>query len=476
MYLRLAVLAFALGAAAVAGEEAARKELPIDLDKAVAVKLPAIEADLVPAAFKTPDGKEGWVVRIPGCLPIATPAYADGRLFVGGGYGSHEFYAFDAATGKLAWAMKTADDGPTAAVVEDGCVAFNTESCTVIVVEAKTGKLLWQKWLGDPLMSQPAIAKGRLYIAYPDSRGDGKHRLWCADLKTGTEIWKREITGDIISAPVIADDRLYFTCFDGTSFCVGTGDGEVVWTRKNAGTSAPLIYDGQLIYSAKGGDETEVLEGLKRADAESGTDHDEEALAAGTASYLKDGGGVAVAGGEAEALDEGVGFGAPPAAAKLAEAEQHVGIATVFGGWAYQGARATAGAGQMMMAQGLAINCLRIDDGRANWRAVATGKGIAEGQQLFSPPSLGRERLYLCSARGHLLAVEQESGAVAFMYDTGLPMVFQPALADGNLYAGTAGGLLICLKTGDKDVDGWFAWGGNAQHNKCYDAPEPDAK
>src|SRR5215208_7974961 len=79
-------------------------------------------------------------------------------LFVGGGYGSHEFYAFDAKTGRMVWKTNTGDDGPSAAVVEDGLVAFNTESCTVIVVEAKTGKLVWQEWLGDPLMSQPAIS------------------------------------------------------------------------------------------------------------------------------------------------------------------------------------------------------------------------------------------------------------------------------------------------------------------------------
>jgi len=42
----------------------------------------------------------------------------------------------------------------------------------------------------------------------------------------------------------------------------------------------------------------------------------------------------------------------------------------------------------------------------------------------------------------------------------------QPALALGNIYVGTANGLLICLKTGDPDADGWYAWGGNAQHNK----------
>src|SRR6185503_7255397 len=121
------------------------KQVQIDLDKAVRVALPDAQANLKPVSFKTSDGKTGWVVRIPGDRPISTPAYANGRLFVGGGYGSHEFYAFDARTGAKVWEMKTSDDGPTAAVVEDGYVAFNTESCTVIVCDPETGKLIWQE-------------------------------------------------------------------------------------------------------------------------------------------------------------------------------------------------------------------------------------------------------------------------------------------------------------------------------------------
>src|SRR5262245_164996 len=59
------------------------KKVEIDLDKAVEVAIAQPSEPLKPAAFKTPDGRSGWVVRL-GSLPLATPAIADGRLFVGG--------------------------------------------------------------------------------------------------------------------------------------------------------------------------------------------------------------------------------------------------------------------------------------------------------------------------------------------------------------------------------------------------------
>jgi outer membrane protein assembly factor BamB len=74
--------------------------------------------------------------------------------------------------------------------------------------------------------------------------------------------------------------------------------------------------------------------------------------------------------------------------------------------------------------------------------------------------------MYLASGQGHLISIDQKNGKVNFMYSTNQPMVFQPALARGNIYVGTSNGMLLCLKTGGTDADGWTAWGGNAQHNK----------
>ncbi|KAF0242882.1 MAG: serine/threonine protein [Planctomycetota bacterium] len=459
-------------------------KVELDLDKAVAIELPKTPEALKPACFSASDGREGWVVQIPGNRPLATPAYADGMLFVGGGYGSFEFYAFDAKTGALVWQIKTGDDGPTGAVVEDGCVAFNTESCTVIVAEAKTGKILWQEWLGDPLMSQPAIWKGRLYMAYPaggrggmqtNEAGPAKdpvavdpkypHRLLCAELKTGKHLWERPITGDILSAPIIADGKAVFTCFDGTSFCVSADDGAVVWEKANAGTSAPVVARGQIVLTQKEVKDGKTSEGMARLDAK-GVQKDEKLLARSDAKYLgKDaGGGVALQKDHLQALDSSVGFGQAPATAGLGAANDHVGVNSVAGGWAFQGSRAGYNDGQFMNAQGRGLNCMG-ESGRMAWRAECRGIGVTDETQVFSPPSLGRVNMYLCSGMGHLAEIAQKDGKVGFLYSTKAPMASQPALAEGNLYVGTADGRLVCLKAGP-DADGWTAWGGNAQHNK----------
>jgi Ca-activated chloride channel homolog len=483
----------------------APKPVRIDLSKAVTVSLPKTGDDMRPASFKTADGREGWVVRIPGGRPLATPAYSKGRLFVGGGYGSHEFYAFDAKTGKMVWKTNTGDDGPTAAVVEDGLVAFNTESCTLVVVDEQTGKMVWQEWLGDPLMSQPAVSKGRLYMAYPkggrghamqqnmtnhagqsaamshapkpvvpsaqkkeDGQEAGSHRLLCTDLKTGKHIWERAISGDVISAPVVSDGKVYATTFDGTSYSFDAATGELVWRKENAGTSAPVVVANEVVITQKEERDGKAYEAVHRLDARRGVATGREPLARGEAGYLdKDkGGGVAIKQEAQASLDSSVGFGSAPAAAQLHKANEHLGVKTVVGGWAYQGSRAAYSKGRMLNAQGRYLNSINASDGRFAWRAEVSGGGLAEDAQVFSPPALGEEFMYLSSALGHLMSVGQGDGRVGFMYHFAEPMVFQPALAEGGVYVGTSNGLLICLKTGSTDADGWYAWGGNGEHNK----------
>jgi outer membrane protein assembly factor BamB len=205
-------------------------------------KMPQVNA---PTAFQTKDGAvRGWKVTIPGGRPLATPAIADGRIFLGGGFGSYDFYAFDADSGRIAWQYQTADDGPTAAVVCDGYIAFNTESCELEVLTLE-GRAVWKRWLGDPLMSMPAIGGGRVYVAYPDSRGAHDHHLAAFDLRTGREIWKQRLAGEIITAPVLAEEHTYLATLDGCLGCFRQDSGRPVWQESRNATSAPVVWKGQ---------------------------------------------------------------------------------------------------------------------------------------------------------------------------------------------------------------------------------------
>jgi len=161
-----------------------------------------------------------------------------------------------------------------------------------------------------------------------------------------------------------------------------------------------------------------------------------------------------------------VGFSAAPPSAKLAQANDAVGVTSVVGAWAFQGSRAAVSKGQILNAQGSYINSVRASDGRQTWQAEVVGLHGTAGGQVFSPPAVGRDYLYLAGADGHLVSVRQSDGTIGFSYALKAPIAFQPVLAKGNVYAGTSDGRLICLKTGNKDADGWYAWGGNAQHNK----------
>ncbi len=215
-----------------------------------------------PTSWSSPDGRlRGWKVSLPGQHPLATPAVADGRAFLGGGFGSYEFYALDSASGKVVWRYQTEDDGPTAAVVVDGLVVFNTESCELEVLTAD-GKRVWKKWLGDPLMSMPAVAAGRVYQVYPDSRGDRKHYLGCFDLATGDEVWKQPIAGEVITAPVLAEGRVHLTCLDGTLFCFDQAAGNRLWEENALATTSPLVWQGHCYYAKRFQSEVPVEESI----------------------------------------------------------------------------------------------------------------------------------------------------------------------------------------------------------------------
>jgi Ca-activated chloride channel family protein len=433
-------------------------------------------ADAVP--FQTKDGKiKGWKIVIPGNRPLATPAVVDGKVFIGGGFGSHEFYAFDAVTGKKLWQYQTADDGPTAAVVYDGSVAFNTESCELEIL-TYDGKPVWKKWLGDPLMSMPAIAENKVYMAYPDSKGDHQHYLAAFDRKTGRQLWKAKITGEIITAPVINEQKVYLATLDGTLYCFGQHDGELIWQEKKNTTSAPAVHDGQCYFSRR--DEVTIRKDGKEVKQQNEQvagravtaiavvkDFKETTRQADYLDYAKRAASPVEQ--KAQAADSGVGFGgAGKGDAKIMQAQSNLGQASVSGVWSYQGSRPIVHDGRLYSCMGDTLQCVDPKTEKVLWKQTIRKDRKDTGPLLDSaltPPAVVNGKIFLGTAFGDVQCRDLKTGAMQWSANVGEPVAFQPAVARGRVYVSTSTGHLYCLETGDAGDDGWLMWGGSAAHN-----------
>ncbi|OAI48018.1 hypothetical protein AYO44_08150 [Planctomycetaceae bacterium SCGC AG-212-F19] len=428
-----------------------------------------------PQPFASKDGKiKGWQLTIPGNRPLATPAVVDGKLYIGGGFGSHEFYALDAATGKKVWLYRTGDDGPTAAVIDDGYIAFNTESCELEILTVD-GKRVWKKWLGDPLMSMPAMSAGKVYMAYPDSKGDRSHYLACFEVKTGKEFWKKKIAGEIITAPIVTDEKVYLSTLEGTVYCFGQHDGELIWQEKKNATSAPLVFNKQCYFgrrievTMKGADGKEVKYQQEQL-AWRGITRDAQLKDIESTKRKAD--DLDIVKNEAKPLeraqkaqDATVGFANAPADAKLDQARANLGKGSVCGVWSYQGSKPFIYNDRMYSSMGDTLKCVDPKTEKVIWEKKlheVAEKDKDKVDSLTTPPALVNGKAFVGTTAGEVICVKADTGEVLWKANVGAAVLFQPAVAKGRVYVSTNNGGLFSLETGDPKDDGWLMWGANA--------------
>ena len=426
------------------------------------------DVNIQPETIQFSSGRKGWKLKIPGNRPLATVAYEDGLIFVGGGFGSYEFYAMDARTGKVVWTFKTGDDGPTAAVVKNGYVAFNTESCILYVLKAKTGEKVWERWMGDPLMSQPAMDLENVYMAYPGK--DGSHHLACLKLKDGETVWDAKIEGDLISAPILDKGSVYITCLDGTVYRFDRKTGKLLWSDSKKATCAPTIFNEKVYLSLReegksGKDTTKQFEGIGTLQDASGRLEQKELWAKREAEYLRHDRSTIKS--EAQkALDASVGFGSAPISAKLEHAKQNVGQSSVVGSWAYQGSRPVISQGKLYNAMGDEIQCLDTQSGKKMWTQKVEQKEEGLGGRFLTPPASANGKLFLGSGNGEVFSIREKDGKILWKEKVEGSVSFQPAIAKGMVFISTDSGMLYGIPSPDPEDDGWYMWGGNSEHNK----------
>jgi len=439
--------------------------------------------------------QDGFVVALPSQAPLTAPAVYQGKVMVSGGFHSREFYALDAKTGEPVWALDLDDDGPSTAACEDRVCVFNTESCTVFAVDAESGKLLWAWWLGDPLMSAPTIAGGRVFTSYPvPAAGYGQnvvqnvpqhaapsepetgselprppetgHALIAFELRSGRILWQRWIDSDVLSAPVAAGSELVVATLAGTVYRFAQDDGRILAARQERATSAPTV-DGEAIYFSKrtDGEDKPAEEGLASANREDGAAMWVSEKKA--APYLD-------AGVQARSkmwdqglsLDAGNGFGSgAPASAKVEKAAENVGQASVSTLQSFQGSRIVKSGSSIYSAMGDEIVCTSKGDGKRRWSVKLAGDLEEEGGFLAAPPVPTPGGLLVVTLAGDLMLLDAETGKKLRSWQLDTAVRSQPVVDEGWIYVGTQDGHLVAIDTGDPAITGWPMWGGNAARN-----------
>ena len=387
-------------------------------DKLTQVKLPAPKAGEA-QTFKFGKGeyeRNAWVAKLPENGQLVSVAYANGKIFVGGGFESSAMYALDAKTGKRAWvSYNLADPGPTAAVVDQDELAFDTYSCSLAVLTASTGKVLWQKWTGTETPTQPAFTKDFVIAPHPT---DGGYAVSAYKRKTGADVWAASIDGHGMSAPVVAGDNIYITTTNGTLYKIDL-KGKRQWAQHINALSAPWI-DGDEVHlavSEKGQEAQVVLSAI-----------DGKRLR--TVSTAKSPGD--------------------------APGDDTIAI------WSYEGSRPVVKDGIRFTAMGERVEARDARTNELRWeRTHTTGTSNRKVTSVITAGPLA----VVTSRDGHVVAFDAKTGIKRFGYDFDAQIMAQPVIAEGWMYVATARGQVFAFDLGNKEIDGWHMWGGNAQHN-----------
>jgi outer membrane protein assembly factor BamB len=174
--------------------------------------------------------------------------------------------------------------------------------------------------------------------------------------------------------------------------------------------------------------------------------------------------------------DANVGFGLGKGDAKMHQASANLGTFHVHGVWAYQGSKPFVSRGRLYAAHGDVVSAADPRSDRIFWKKTL-GPAPGSDQDLLdsplTPPAIVNNKLFFGSVHGSVHCLSAETGDELWNIPLGEPVIFQPAVAAGCVYAATDAGSLFCIRTGDPNDDGWFMWGADAAHNGLSSSTEP---
>lgn len=185
----------------------------------------------------------------------SSPAVVNNRVYFGAG--EDGVYCLDAGTGKVIWHTggMHVDACP---VVANGKVYVGTGygQLRALALNAATGKVVWSTPCNLPVWGEPSVVGGAVYFGFgngdfvqsnPNPRGG----VWRLDAATGKQAWRRDLPDAVLTSLVVQGERVVLGCRDGKTYALELSTGKTVWSRACGGpvVSSPAA-DGASLYVA----------------------------------------------------------------------------------------------------------------------------------------------------------------------------------------------------------------------------------
>ncbi len=115
--------------------------------------------------------------------------------------------------------------------------------------------VLWSKYIGDWVDSNPTLKDERLYIVGDNYWQQGGADLWCLNPFDGSVIWKTNIPDEFVfGSPTVANDRVYVLGTYFNLYCYDANNGDLLWDFESYGHCSPMIVEDKLYFGCSLGD------------------------------------------------------------------------------------------------------------------------------------------------------------------------------------------------------------------------------
>jgi outer membrane protein assembly factor BamB len=192
-----------------------------------------------------PQGVQAWTFQTGGKIH-SSPAVVEGVVYFGSE--DYNFYAVDAATGKMLWKFQTGSFVDSSPAVVNGIVYFGSNDGYLYALNAGSGRKLWVFKTRYAVESSPAVTDGRIYFG-----GDDGY-VYCLNAENGKKIWKFNTKSWVTSSPVIVNGILYVGSMDGSLYALNANDGRFRLKFDASGSvfSSPAMNDSEIYFTDHG--------------------------------------------------------------------------------------------------------------------------------------------------------------------------------------------------------------------------------